>query len=742
MLGIKCPYPQVYEECGDSCVRSCSDLRLKSTQTCRNTCVSGCRCPVGHVLDDSNKCVATTSCPCVHEGEQFHAGHKIARPSIKGTDLWWVTLLLMSIALIIIILLNQFIHHRSTCTNANWDCRMATDDEAKLLPSVNCLASNNEEYAECAPIEPMTCSNMHIYERSDDCQPGCVCKMGFVFNVQLKKCVLPADCPCQQGNCAVGTVRKGELCVPSTACTTCVCSGYGQSDFLTYDRQNFAIDGNCTYLLTRIVKPVGGYTFQAYVTLAACDLDGCTKSLHFLHGSNIVNVKHSATSPRKLQITINKATEQLPYKSGWIAVTERFGKGIHIKFVESHVEVDVQFDDLAFSIEVPSNQHKSTLEGICGDCNGDSRNDIQANPMAMLKSNKLSDILRTWLVDDPKLGVEGHCIKATDVVTSPRCYRMLPEQDLCMIMMRDRVFGQCHPVVEPQSYVTACQAAICATGPNPKTACHYMAAYAQECSQNGICLDWRTNGPCMVNVECSAGMVYKSCGCHTSCEDDQNSLWRDTRNNCPAPLTDGCFCPNDTIPHNGKCVTKAGCRMCDNDGHFVGDVWNPDQCTKCVCQANGQTQCKKHKCPKMKCNRGFHKVAIDEDKDCCPKTICCLDQKSIECRDDQILKNVIDKDGCKSEKCVCNPEVTKNCEPFGRMTVRPGEQLIVDKSGCCPVQRVLCDDSTCSQIICTEEFYEPVIVEHKSKDLCCDAFICQPSLQNSYQRGYQVSSLS
>lgn len=83
---IVCPVGQVFEECGDSCYRSCADMHFD--EPCKSSCVEGCRCPVGQRLNDNGECVSNDLCPCVYEGMQFDAGYKEVRPGSKHLELW------------------------------------------------------------------------------------------------------------------------------------------------------------------------------------------------------------------------------------------------------------------------------------------------------------------------------------------------------------------------------------------------------------------------------------------------------------------------------------------------------------------------------------------------------------------------------------------------------------------------------------------------------------------------------
>ncbi|XP_040111164.1 mucin-6 [Oryx dammah] len=69
----QCPANQLYRECGETCVRTCSNPR----HGCSSFCTFGCFCPEGMVLDDISKnhsCVPEPQCPCMLSGAVYAPG--------------------------------------------------------------------------------------------------------------------------------------------------------------------------------------------------------------------------------------------------------------------------------------------------------------------------------------------------------------------------------------------------------------------------------------------------------------------------------------------------------------------------------------------------------------------------------------------------------------------------------------------------------------------------------------------
>lgn len=224
------------------------------------------------------------------------------------------------------------------------------------------------------------------------------------------------------------------------------------------------------------------------------------------------------------------------------------------------------------------------MEGICGNCNGNPDDDLTRNPKSNyslpLTNTEMQNFALSWLADEPKLSLKEnketcHVDEETD------CLPLPPETDPCFKILDDDVFAKCHIIVDPISYVTACQQDLCRTGPTQKGSCESIAAYARECSRNGVCIDWRRSSFCP--MECAAPFVYNPCGCGETCQSVEekekqiklSTAIKDARtidkmkSICKAGLSEGCFCPNGTVLHNNKCLREIECRACDDKVNFV-----------------------------------------------------------------------------------------------------------------------------------------------------------------------------
>ena len=116
-------------------------------------------------------------------------------------------------------------------------------------------------------------------------------------------------------------------------------------------------------------------------------------------------------------------------------------------------------------------------------------------------------------------------------------------------------------------------------------------------------------------------MEYRPCG--SGCTETCETINYVEPRMCSEDLTEGCYCPEDQVMHNGTCVPKRNCLICDDEGHIDGDTWYPDKCMTCSC-ANKIVRCQKTQCPgAIHCDEYYKLVTVPALEDeCCPNYIC------------------------------------------------------------------------------------------------------------------------
>ena len=146
--------------------------------------------------------------------------------------------------------------------------------------------------------------------------------------------------------------------------------------------------------------------------------------------------------------------------------------------------------------------------------------------------------------------------------------------------------------MDPEIYYKNCLYDMCSCETAPEDClCPIMAAYAQECADLGIYIDWRTDIR-ICGMNCNGGQVYDLCrnSCTTSCADV--SLFADFE--CPDSCAEGCHCPvGESLNENGECIPISQC-PCEKFGiEFPADYKLIDQIKKelCTCK-NAVWSCK------------------------------------------------------------------------------------------------------------------------------------------------------
>lgn len=297
--------------------------------------------------------------------------------------------------------------NKSTCTGAVWKCEEAKDiDKDKYPPAFDirsrCLVDNHEEFTTCEPVEQKTCKNMLDYQpiTKVDCRPGCVCKNGYVFDLSLKKCVLPAACSCHHGSksyadgdkiksdCNTCSCKAGSWNCTNRPCPA-TCTAWGDSHFETYDGKYFDFQGACNYVLSKGAFETGeGFTVTIQNVLCGSMGVTCSKSVTMaLLGKEAESVTLNSDSAAQGTLLSKKDTREIVtsdslrkmsiHRAGIFVVIEVPGMGVQLKW-DRGTRIYVQL----------SSRWKGRVQGLCGNYDGDALNDLNS-PSSGLETNAM-----------------------------------------------------------------------------------------------------------------------------------------------------------------------------------------------------------------------------------------------------------------------------------------------------------------------------------------------------------------
>ncbi|XP_048245056.1 mucin-19-like isoform X7 [Haliotis rufescens] len=474
---LVCTGGQEYQVCGSPCARTCRNIA--ENEACQERCVEGCNCPAGESLNNDGECVSITQCPCIFDEREYAAGYT----TIKGEEL-------------------------CECVGAKWHCQnLHGKDGSTPLPTtkpIQSLCEENKEYTTCVSACPVTCDNVHDPPTctTSNCEPGCVCKPGFVK--EGDRCVESNQCPCHHGGKAY--FEDDKIVMDCNECTCksrkwecetkdcpAICSTYGDSHYRTFDGKPFEFQGNCDYVLAKSTD-INGVKFLITTENIPCGTSGvtCTKAIEFSVG------EPGSADFYRLDLVRGKQ------------VTTEPGSPFDIKdvgnfiYINTTLGIAMQWDKGTTLYIRLSTPHRNKVVGLCGNFNGDQKDDFQM-PQGGPPAVKATTFGDSWKVHD-------YCAPSTVITDTCEAapHRKPWAQKKCGIMQSD-LFEPCHHVVAYQAYMDKCifDACACDLGGDCECLCTAIAAYAHECAVKGVAIRWRSNELCA--IECTDCFTYNPC---------------------------------------------------------------------------------------------------------------------------------------------------------------------------------------------------------------------------------------
>ncbi|XP_053103873.1 mucin-5B-like [Hemicordylus capensis] len=556
-----CPKSLNYSYTITSCQPTCRSLSEPDV-TCniRFVPVDGCTCESGTYMDDSGKCVPANQCPCYYRGT----------PVLSGE-----------------------VHHDlgivCTCHQGKLNC-IGDVDSSKVCaaPMVyfDCRnASAGTTGAECQK----SCQTLDMQCYSTECVSGCMCPSGLVTDGN-GGCIAMEECPCIHND---ATYKPGEKI--KADCNTCVCKNrmwqcttdrclgtcavYGDGHVITFDDKRYNFNGKCEYTLVQDHCGQNNSTqgtFRIITENVPCGTTGttCSKSIKLFLGNYelIFREEHH-------EVVQRGDGGQLPYRIRYM--------GIYL-VVETNNGLILLWDKKTSIFIKLSANFKGQVCGLCGNYDGNGINDFTTRSQSVV-----GDVLEfgnSW-----KVSPTCPDAKCTKDPCSKNPYRKSWSQKQCSII-NSKAFAACHSQVEPTKYYEACvtDACACDTGGDCECFCTAVAAYAQACSEFGVCISWRSPSVCPMfcdyyNAEGECDWHYKPCGapCMKTCRNPSGRCLHQL------PGLEGCYpyCPADKPYFNEdemKCVDVCGCYDDYGDYHPPGTTFESrENCQSCTCTSKG-----------------------------------------------------------------------------------------------------------------------------------------------------------
>nr|XP_023666895.1 intestinal mucin-like protein [Paramormyrops kingsleyae] len=504
----------------------------------------------------------------------------------------------------------------------------------------------------------------------------------------------------RSGNCSTNTCVNGSIIVTKTQCKPtktpvcvngyspvkvyddsgccfqeecrCLCSGWGDPHYITFDGTYYPFQGNCSYVLVKEIYPK--YNFSVIIQNYYCDAPdhlSCPQSLTVYYKSyEIMMTQKDINGIFKNLVYINNKQIFPAYKNSDFSITDN---GIDTLLYIPDINAWVSFRGLMFSIDLPYSKFFNNTEGQCGTCDNNRTDDcLLPNGTVISSCPKMAN---HWKVHDNETCPPP--VNPTPPPHPPVCNRTICE------LLKSKVFEKCHKVIPYEPYYEGCSFDVCHM-PVP-IGCSTLQMYASLCAAAGICVDWRnqTHGVCA--YKCQAPKVYEPCGplVEPTCNLRYNKMFFSSKNEYSIirnMFGEGCYCPPGSTlmsPKSDVCMKSCDvCMLPNGQWKEAGSVWTIG-CDTCECLNNTLTiDCEPMECPyqpPLHCNQEGQ-VLVTEEVDCCPKAKCACNSslcspKNFTC-DVGFTKEIIMGPCCPIYFCVPMGVCVFNNTPY-----QPGDSV-------------------------------------------------------------------
>ncbi|XP_061466225.1 otogelin isoform X9 [Rhineura floridana] len=457
---LSCEDTKEYSTCVSTCGKSCQAFSVP--ETCSDDCVEGCTCPSGMYMNiKTDRCVQQNECPCYFQGIDYSPGENIitslgkchCRDGIMNCEE------------------NNIVH----------DC---PDDQIY----VNCSNPQTMELG-----RERTCENQLLnltVSAHLPCFSGCMCPHGLVKHGDA--CFKLDECPCSW---------KGKEYFPGdkviSSCHTCIChhgsfectfhpcpsmcTTYGDRHYRTFDGLSFDYIGNCKVYL---VKSSSITSFSIITENINCFNTGiiCRKYIFINVGKSFIIFDDDTGDPSPLSY-IDKLQQIHIWKAGFFTLVHLPNEHITITWDQRttvHVETGPQW--------------QGVLTGLCG--NFDSKTINEMRTPENFELTNAQEFGSSWAAVE--------CVDSSDI-RHPCILNPLREpfaKKECGILLSE-IFESCHQVVDVTWFYSNCLTDTCGCnqGGDCECFCTSVSAYAHQCCQQGVTVDWRSPRLCPYDCE-------------------------------------------------------------------------------------------------------------------------------------------------------------------------------------------------------------------------------------------------
>ncbi|NWY61448.1 OTOG protein, partial [Chionis minor] len=457
---LSCEDTKEYSTCVSTCGRTCQALSVP--ETCSSDCVEGCACPSGMYLNSkTERCVQRNECPCYFQGIDYPPGENVITSLGK-----------------------------CLCRDGVMNCDKNIIAHSCPVGQIYINCSNPQVDPELS--RERTCENHLLnltFSAHLPCVSGCVCPLGLVKHGDV--CLDADECPCSwkgkeyfQGDKVVSSCHTCICQHGSFQCTfhpcPSMCTAYGDRHYRTFDGLTFDFVGTCKVYLVKGTST----SLSVIIENINCFNTGiiCRKNIFINVGKSFLIFDDETGNP-SLSSHVDELQKLQLWKAGFFTV---------VHFPDEHITI---LWDQRTTVHVQmGHQWQGELTGLCGNFDSKTVNELRTPDNFELTNSQ--EFGNSWTAVE--------CVDSSDV-RNPCSLNPLREpfaKKECGILLSE-AFEACHPVIDVTWFYSNCLTDTCGCnqGGDCECFCTSVSAYAHQCCQHGVAVDWRSPRVCPYDCE-------------------------------------------------------------------------------------------------------------------------------------------------------------------------------------------------------------------------------------------------
>ncbi|KAM9768692.1 otogelin isoform 8-T8 [Dama dama] len=466
---LSCEATKEYSPCVAPCGQTCQDLAgpeacgvAGGSDLSGDECVEGCACPPHTYLDtQADLCVPRNQCSCHFQGMDYPPGDSDV-PTLG--------------------------HCR--CKDGIMSCDSGAPVAA--CPVGQVFVNCSDLHADPELNRERTCEqqllNLSVPARGP-CLSGCACPQGLLRHGDA--CFLPEECPCTwkgkeyypgdqvMSPCHSCVCQRGSFQCTLHPCAS-TCTAYGDRHYRTFDGLPFDFVGACK---VHLVKSTSDFSFSVIVENVNCYSSGiiCRKFISINVGNSLVIFDDDSGNPSP-ESFLDEKQEVHTWRAGFFTL---------VHFPREHITL---LWDQRTTVHIQAGpQWQGQLAGLCGNFDLKTVNEMRTPE-------------NLELTNPQEFGGSWAAVECPDTLDPRDTCVLNPLREPfakkeCSVLLSE-VFETCHPVVDVTWFYSNCltDTCGCSRGGDCECFCASVSAYAHQCCQHGVAVDWRTPRLCHPDV--------------------------------------------------------------------------------------------------------------------------------------------------------------------------------------------------------------------------------------------------